>query len=508
MLDQRLTEGARRVLTDVAECRANGGTFSGFAAHLMISMLADDGRAAALLQEKGISESLLATLPAPSLDSLLDFAEWRIGLLRRADQFAILYADDSLTGTEHLLLALLEIEPGVAEILARQGITAAGLVAHMESSQVDLSHVSVPDLHIRDASAGTLDQAGLYRILDAGANRCREGLRVVEDYVRFSLSDPHLARELKEIRHLASQTFIQLGAAQWAAARDAQGDVGRRGALASERERGALADVVRASLKRVEEAFRSLEEYGKLIDAELSERICGCRYRIYQVEKVLETGFHSGARLHDRRLYLLATNAMCRYGAETVIRNTITTGVNIVQIREKHLSDRELIEFGKQAREWTREAGALLIINDRPEIAAAVGADGVHLGQTDMRVEDARRILGGGSLIGVSTHNLEQAREAVFAGADYVGVGPVFSSQTKEFTNFAGLEFVRQMAEGFPIPWFAIGGINRENVRQVIQAGGTRIAVSGAICGAPHPRGVAAELAEILAGAAEASRTL
>ncbi len=151
--------------------------------------------------------------------------------------------------------------------------------------------------------------------------------------------------------------------------------------------------------------------------------------------------------------------------------------------------------MARLVREWTRAAGTLFIVNDRPDLAVLADADGVHLGQDDLPVSAARRIVGSRALIGVSTHTIEQARQAVNDGADYLGVGPVFPSKTKEFEEFAGLDFVRQVAAEIRIPWYPIGGISLENLAEVQAAGATRVAVSSAVCGADDPAAAARELA-------------
>ena len=126
-------------------------------------------------------------------------------------------------------------------------------------------------------------------------------------------------------------------------------------------------------------------------------------------------------------------------------------------------------------------------------------ADGVHVGQDELPVRDARRIVGPDRLVGVSTHTIEQARQAVLEGADYLGVGPTFPSGTKSFESFAGLEFVRQVASEITLPWFAIGGIDANNLIEVQSAGASRIAVSGAILNATDPHRAASELLSALA---------
>jgi thiamine-phosphate pyrophosphorylase len=126
----------------------------------------------------------------------------------------------------------------------------------------------------------------------------------------------------------------------------------------------------------------------------------------------------------------------------------------------------------------------LAIINDRPAVAATVDADGVHIGQDDFTVKDARAVLGPRKLIGVSTHSIEQARHAVLDGANYIGVGPTFPSPTKQFDAFPGLDLLRAVPAELRLPAFAIGGISGDNVADVAAAGFTRIAVSGAVTGA------------------------
>jgi len=140
-----------------------------------------------------------------------------------------------------------------------------------------------------------------------------------------------------------------------------------------------------------------------------------------------------------------------------------------------------------------REHGALCIVNDRPDIARAAGADGVHVGQDELTCQDAGGLLGDHGIVGVSTHAIRQAREAVDEGAAYIGVGPVFPSATKSFDDFPGLDYLRAVSQNVDIPWFAIGGITLANVDEVIAAGAGRVAVTSAISRSPSPGEVAGE---------------
>jgi thiamine-phosphate pyrophosphorylase len=179
----------------------------------------------------------------------------------------------------------------------------------------------------------------------------------------------------------------------------------------------------------------------------------------------------------------------------------------MIQLRDKRLDDRQLVARAKRlveltARSLQRPGGAdrhiLAIINDRSDIAAAVRADGVHLGQEDLSVKDARTILGTHALIGVSTHNIHQARAAVLDGANYLGAGPTFPSRTKSFDQFAGLEYLREVATEIRLPTFAVGGIVAKNLSDVLATGITRIAVGTSVSAANNPGSAARELLEIL----------
>jgi thiamine-phosphate pyrophosphorylase len=282
-------------------------------------------------------------------------------------------------------------------------------------------------------------------------------------------------------------------------ARDTQRDVGTGLSTATEETRGSMEQVVQVNFKRVQESLRALEEYSKIRDATWGRTFEGLRYRTYTLERAVLLGSTSRQRLADARLYVLVSGSLCTASVEWTIQEAAAGGAQVFQLREKELDDHELLRRARNARRWTSAAGALFIVNDRPDIARLAEADGVHLGQEDLSVKDARRIMGPDALIGVSTHNVEQLRQAILDGANYVGVGPTFSSATKEFEELAGLEFVRQAAAETTLPAFAIGGVGLENADQVVAAGFRRVAVGHAICTADDPRQVAATLRRALA---------
>jgi thiamine-phosphate pyrophosphorylase len=177
---------------------------------------------------------------------------------------------------------------------------------------------------------------------------------------------------------------------------------------------------------------------------------------------------------------------------EDFLEAAVGGGVDIVQVREKEFADGRLLRELERARAITRRLGVPLVVNDRPDLAALVGADFVHVGREDLPVAAARRFVGG---VGLSTHAPDEIERAQ---ADYIGVGPVFATPTKPGRPAVGLELVRHAAEHAPVPWFAIGGIDARSVHDVVAAGARRIAVVRAIGDAPDPEAAAKKLREAL----------
>lgn len=326
-----------------------------------------------------------------------------------------------------------------------------------------------------------------YRIVDASINRCLEGLRVVEDYARFVLDDPLLVRELKELRHAFVRVTAAFPMVQRLAARETQSDVGTEIKADDELQRLSPDSLIDANLSRVREAMRSVEEYAKLLAPSVAGEVERLRYRCYTLHRALRISAAAREQLAKARLYVLVDARPTAEELARLVESLVTAGVSVIQLREKHLLDRELLERAKVVRSITRGTRTLFIMNDRPDLALLSDADGVHVGQEELTVKDARSIAGAEKLVGVSTHHLGQARQAVLDGADYIGCGPTFPSDTKAFSAFPGLEYLRQVAHEIRLPAFAIGGINEENLDAVLATGMCRVAVSGAILQASDP---------------------
>jgi thiamine-phosphate pyrophosphorylase len=316
------------------------------------------------------------------------------------------------------------------------------------------------------------------RILDAAANRVSEGLRVVEDYLRFVLEDAHLTGQLKQLRHTLAATCTQLLGEDRCAARDTPHDVGTNLSTPSENRRADTWDVCVANLERSKQSLRSLEEFSKVRSPESASQLEALRYRLYTLEQAILLATQSRERLDGVTLCVLVDGQAPDFARR--VTGLVAAGVGMIQLRDKGLADRELAERAQQLVALTRPHPTLAILNDRADIAVAAGADGVHLGQDDLSARDARRLLGPRKLIGVSTHSIEQARTAVLEGANYLGAGPTFPSTTKSFDAFPGLDYLRQVANEITLPTFAIGGICAENLPEVLATGIDRVAVSSA----------------------------
>jgi thiamine-phosphate pyrophosphorylase len=337
-------------------------------------------------------------------------------------------------------------------------------------------------------------ESAVVRILDANLNRAREALRVVEDHARFVLDDADAAERVKIVRHRLRRIVDAVGADELLTARDIVSDVGRDVKTAGELRRGSAEDVVRAAFARLTEAARVLGEYGKLVTPAAAEAAEKLRYETYELEQRVVLRGTLRARLQQVGLYVILTEALCARGwyetAEAVLRG----GAGGLQLREKNLGDAQMLARARRLRDLTTQYEALLVINDRPDIARLSGADGVHVGQDDLPVADARRIAGANILVGKSTHTLEQFDAAAAEEPDYLAIGPMFASTTKPQDHIAGSRTLAAVAGKTQLPLIGIGGITAENVAQVMEGGATCVCVCSAVIGADDAEGAAAEI--------------
>jgi len=527
-MQYHFTAAAERAIAEAARWAGREGRNHLQPPALLLGLLAEsECRAAIILAESGIDTSAVRRrwpelgesppLPGPGSRPLLSFSpEVEESLLAACRRLVDLPQPPELA-TEHLLLGLVaaEHEAGVwlrgyglnpdsltDEILRRYGHQPGPMPLKPFPGPVDESD-QTPCLASKAQDGGTPPEGGVsatFRALDAAANRAREGLRVVEDFVRFVLDDRHLTDLCKRFRHDLTATLNRVPTEHRLAARETRADVGTVLATPGEERRRETAQVLTANLVRLQEGLRSLEEFGKLIDREMAAELKQLRYRSYTLQRAVEITRSSLERLKQTRLYVLIDGRSCEDEFRRLASSLIEAGVHVLQLRDKRLDDRTLLDRARLLRELTAGSGTLVVINDRADLALLARADGVHVGQEELLVKDARTIVGPEALIGVSTHSIEQARQAVLDGANYIGVGPTFPSGTKQFAEFPGLDLLRAVAAEIRLPSFAIGGITRENLPEMLATGFTRIAVSGAVLGAADPAMAARELSGVLSG--------
>jgi thiamine-phosphate pyrophosphorylase len=321
--------------------------------------------------------------------------------------------------------------------------------------------------------------SAIKRILDANLDRAREGLRIMEEWCRFALNNRKLTAECKEMR----QELARWHTPELRMARDTLGDTGTDLTHPQEETRHNLEHLLRANFCRVQEALRVLEEYGKLYQVSMGTAFKQIRYRVY----ILESNLWLYSRHHkfnNAPLYLVTS---AQDNLLQVVEAALKGGLSLVQYRDKNTDDVLRLANAEKLCQLCHDYGALFIVNDRVDVALAVSADGVHLGQQDLPVAVAREILGVGRIIGRSTTNPQEMQKALAEGADYIGVGPVYETPTKAGKTAAGLEYVSYVAQNCSLPWFAIGGINLDNLEQVLRAGARRVSVVRAIMEADNP---------------------
>lgn len=371
----------------------------------------------------------------------------------------------------------------------------------------------------------------VFRIIDANLNRAREALRVMEEFARFGLDDATLSGAAKAIRHALGQVAadferqLGLGDDQLAPeggapvsppwqrgegersdalvrSRDIVGDVGRESGTPSEYKRSDAAHVTSAAAKRLSEALRAIEEYGKTIDPSFAVAVEKIRYEGYELQRRLSITVDAKQRFDHVRLYVILTEALCHGDWFATAEAALRGGAGCLQLREKDLPDRELLDRAKRLAGLCHEHGALFIVNDRPDVAVLGGADGVHLGQDDIWVSAARRIVPSSCLVGVSTHTVKQIKDAAARAPDYIAVGPMFATPTRPQDHVAGPTTLAAARERTSLPLVAIGGINEQNVHAVLSAAPCCVCVCQAVIAQPNVEATTANLKALIDRAA------
>ena len=319
----------------------------------------------------------------------------------------------------------------------------------------------------------------IYRILDANLDRAREGMRIIEEWCRFGIDHQPLAEECKQIR----QELAQWHSWELRQARDTPADVGTDLSHPQEEVRKDLEQLLQANLCRSQEALRVLEEYSKLYEPQMGTACKQLRYRVYAIESTLFNNYRR-QQLQSAPLYLVTSPIP---DILKIVEAALKGGLTLVQYRDKEGKDSDRLEKAHQLCQLCHRYNALFIVNDRVDIALAVDADGVHLGQNDAPVTFARDLLGSHKIVGRSTTNKQELNRAIAERADYVGVGPFYETPTKPGKPAASTEYIDYVKAKCHVPWFAIGGIGLDNLGAVLTTGARRVAVVRAIMQAEQP---------------------
>jgi thiamine-phosphate pyrophosphorylase len=321
------------------------------------------------------------------------------------------------------------------------------------------------------------------RIIDANLNRAGEGLHLLEELARLVLNDAQLARQLKTMRHEIVRGDLAFNRAL-IQSRDAAGDVGADIEVAGEGGRE-LPIIVVANSRRVQEALRILEELARVPGTTPNlkpDRFKKARFELYTIERELLSRLlrrDKAGRLTGLYAIIDSQKLGGRSHSE-VAGQLIRGGASAIQLRHK-LDNKDELTIARKLKNLCAENNVLFIVNDYLDVALAIGADGLHLGQEDLPVEEARRLLPIDMMVGVSVTTVKQAREAEVAGADYIAVGSMYPTLSKETAKVVGLEKLRRVRGAVVLPLVAIGGINQDNAGEVAAAGADAVAVISAI---------------------------
>ena len=322
------------------------------------------------------------------------------------------------------------------------------------------------------------------QIIDANLDRAREGLRVLEDWARYGLERVDIVKKLKDFRQILGSHHLDT----YKYARNYSKDKCNGLNHPEQFKRIHTKNIISSNSGRIQEALRVLEEFSRNNNYELSKVAAFIRYEMYSLEIELmnaKCNKKLNKQLLENNLYLI-TNEKPNLIED--IENLLIGGVKIIQHRFKEKDDSKNLKKAKIIRKLCKKHGAIFIVNDRLDIALASEADGVHLGQNDLDLISARKILGFSKIIGISANNEQDIEQAIFNGCDYLGIGPVFKSNTKKNKVPLGIDNIKKLTKDIKIPWYAIGGIKNENIPQLKSNNINKVAIVSDIMDDENPK--------------------
>ncbi len=322
------------------------------------------------------------------------------------------------------------------------------------------------------------------QIIDANLDRAREGLRVLEDWARFGLGNEDFVIRIKNFRQILGKNHLEI----YKTSRNHIEDQCKGLSHSEQINRNSPSKVISSNSARVQEALRVIEEFSRCHNNELSKIASEIRYEIYTLEiELLNFNTRKRAKqiISENNLYSITDH---RENLLETIEKILLGGVRIIQHRYKKGDDKDHLKEAIEIKKLCKKYNSLFIVNDRVDIAMASNADGVHLGQDDIDIKTARKLLGSSKIIGVSANNPTDITNALKDKCDYLGIGPVFLTSTKKNKEPLGIEKIKSLTKDINIPWFAIGGINKINISSLKNNEINKVAVVSALLNSEDPK--------------------
>ncbi len=324
----------------------------------------------------------------------------------------------------------------------------------------------------------------VYQIIDANLDRAREGLRVLEDWARFGFGKNDFVAKIKNYRQILGKNHLGI----YKQSRNQIEDQCKGLTHQEQSNRKTPEQIISSNAGRVQEALRVIEEFSRLHNQELSKIASEIRYEIYTLEiDLLNLSNSNGLEeiLKENDLYIITDP---KENLLEIIEDILIAGVKIIQHRFKTGTDKDNLEEAIHIKNLCKRYNSLFIINDRIDIALASNADGIHLGQDDIDLKTARKLLGNSKIIGISANNEIDISDALKKGCDYIGIGPVFETATKKDKKPLGIEKIKTLTKDLNIPWFAIGGVTKKNISYLKSNGFQKVALVSELMNSEDPK--------------------
>ncbi len=324
----------------------------------------------------------------------------------------------------------------------------------------------------------------IYQIIDANLDRAREGLRVLEDWARFGLGNEDFVIRTKNFRQILGKNHAEI----YKKSRNFIEDQSKGLSHFEQNNRKNPEEIICSNSARIQEALRVIEEFSRGHNKNLSKIASEIRYEIYTLEvDLLKFNTRKRAELiiRENNLYFVTDQ---KNKLIEIIEKILSGGVKLIQHRFKEGNDIKHLQEAIEIKRLCKKYNSLFIVNDRIDIALASDADGIHLGQGDIDIVTARKLLGHSKIIGISANNSNDINNAIKNGCDYIGIGPVFKTTTKKNKKPLGVEKIKNLTKDLNLPWFAIGGINKKNISSLKGQGIKKVAVISGLLNSEDPK--------------------